>query len=557
MGKLAQSRSSASVAEGLKELELGREAYARRAWADAYRSLSLADVAAPLGVEALEMLARSAYLTGREGEYLRALDRAHHAYLEVGECLGAARCAFWMGLCLLFRGETGPATGWFGRAQRLIEREGQDCVEQGYLLLPLAEQNLAAANGQAAYATAVNAAEIGERFRDADLVACARHLQGRSLMLQGRVEEGLALLDEAMIAVIAGELSAIMTGLVYCSVIDSCQQVYALTRAREWTSALAEWCADQPQLVSFTGACLVHRAEIMQLHGAWPDAIEEARRACARFSERAGQSPAAAFYQQAEVQRLRGDFKAAEESYQRASRRGYEPQPGLALLRMAQGRPGVAAVAIRRVALAITDRLQRTRLLPAYVEIMLATGAIEEARSACRELDETAATYNIDVLSAIAAHSRGAVKLTEGDAGAALESLRFAFHVWQKVEAPYPAARARELMGLACRALGDVEGADLELEAAGVVFKRLGAVPDIARVAALTKGISPARLHGLTRRELQVLRLVAAGKTNKAIAAELCVSQRTVDRHVSNLFGKLDVASRAAATSYAHTHELI
>ncbi|HET7715705.1 MAG TPA: LuxR C-terminal-related transcriptional regulator [Bauldia sp.] len=558
MSKSTGRHPEATVASIGKSLQSGHEAYLRRDWADAYRLLSRADATAPLGAENLQMLAEAAYLIGHVDEYLRALDRAYHGYLHRGECLRAARCAFWIGLCLLLQGETGPATGWSGRARRLIERNGPDCVERGYLRLPLAEQSLMAADSQAAYDTAVSAVEIGERFGEPDLIACARHLQGRSLILQGRVTEGLALLDEAMVAVVAGELSPIMTGLIYCSVIDSCQQIYAFGRAREWTSALARWCADQPQLANFTGICRVRRAEILQLQGAWPDAIEEARLACGQFSEQAKHLVGAGFYQQAEVQRLRGDFEAAEEAYQAASGRGYEPQPGLALLRLAQGRADIAAAAIRRVvASAKTDQLQRTRLLPAYVEIVLTMGAIEEAQSACRELDELARTYDTEVLRAIADQSRGAVKLVEGNAGAALELLRSAFHVWEQVEAPYPAARARELIGLACRALGDMDGAGLELEAARVAFERLGAVPDLARVDALKKRSSPAQLHGLTRRELQVLRLIAAGKTNKVIAAKLFVSQRTVDRHVSNLFGKLNVPSRTAATSYAYTHKLI
>ena len=503
------------------------------------------------------MLATSAYLIGREDEYLRALDRVHHLYLDTREDARAARCAFWMGLCLLFRGEAGPATGWFGRAQRLLEREGLDCVEQGYLLLPLVEKQLLDSDSRTAHATAVRAADIGERFEEPDLIACAHHLQGRALMQQGQVERGLALLDEAMVAVIAGELSPIMTGLIYCSVIDSCLQVYAFARAREWTSALAQWCAEQPQLVSFTGTCLVHRAEVMQLNGAWPDAIAEARRACAGFLRGVEQqAPAAAFYQQGEVNRLRGEFKAAEEAYREASRRGLEPQPGLALLRMTRGRTNDAAAAIRRVTASTRDKIQRTRLLPAYIEIMLALGDIPEARDAARELDEIAGAHDIRVLRAIAAQSRGSVELAEGEASTAVTSLRYAFEIWQQVEAPYPAARVRELVGLACRALGDDEGARLEFDAAKVVLERLGAMPDLARIDSLAKNAPLAQRHGLTARELQVLRLIAVGKTSKAIAAELFLSHRTIDRHVSNLFGKLDVTSRAAATNYAHKHNL-
>ena len=458
----------------------------------------------------------------------------------------------------MFRGETGRGTGWLAGARRLIERENADCVELGYLLLPTAEQLLGTDDYDNAYATAAEAVEIGDRFGEADLIACARHVQGRALMLKQQVAEGLALLDEAMIAVTEGELSPLMTGLIYCSVIDACQQVYALARAREWTTALAQWCEAQPQMVAFTGTCLVHRAEIMQLSGAWRDAIEEAQRACERYArENKQQPPAAAFYQQAEVHRLRGEFRAADEAYRDASQRGFEPQPGLALLRMAEKRTDAAAAAIRRVVGATTEQLQCARLLPAYVEIMLAVGDIEAARSACRELANIAESFGTGALGAMAAHARGAVELAEGDARAALGSLRRAFEAWRKVEAPYEVARVRVLAGLACRALGDDEGAGLELDAARAAFERLGAAPDLARVDSLTRYAASGPPHGLTPRQLQVLRLIAAGKTNKAIAAELFLSEKTIDRHVSNIFNKLDVPSRAAATAYAYEHKLI
>lgn len=558
MGDLEQRQQRNRPSERSGQLELGRRAYDRRAWDDAYRQLSLADEAARLTVDDLELLALSAYLTGRDDDYLRVLERAHHAYLDASEGLRAVHCAFWLGLRLVFRGEMGPATGWFARARRLLERERHDCAEQGYLLLPVVEQHRAAGDCEAAYEVASGAAEIGERFRDADLVACARHLQGRVRLQQGQVAAGLALLDEAMVAVTAGELSPLVTGLIYCSVIEACQQVYALARAREWTSALAKWCAEQPQLVSFTGTCLVHRAEIMQLSGAWRDAIEEAQGAYERLLQvNNRKDAAAASYRQAEVLRLRGEFAEAEQAYRSASQWGWEPQPGLALLRMAQGRPDAAAMAIRRAASTITERLKRARLLPAYIEIVIAVGDIEEAQPACRELEEIADGFGTEVLRAIAAHARGAVDMAEGDARAALGSLHRALEVWRQVEAPYEAARVRVLIGLACRALGDDDGAALELDAARTVFEQLGAAPDLARVDSLIQGAPTAHSHGLTRRELQVLRLVAAGKTNKAIAGKLCLSERTIDRHVSNIFNKLNVSSRAAATAYAYQNKLI
>jgi DNA-binding CsgD family transcriptional regulator len=538
------------------ELQMGRESYRRRAWGDAYDSLSHADRATPLGADDLELFAAAAYLTGRELEFHGALDRAHHAHLDAGDRVRAARCAFWSGLNLLLRGDTAQATGWLGRARRLVE--GDDCVERGYLLLPVAEQRLGEGNDAGAHAAAVGAAEIGDRFRDADLIACARHVQGRVLIHEGKVEAGLALLDEAMLAVVTGELAPIMTGLIYCSVIDACQEIQAVRHAREWTTALARWCEQQPQMVAFTSTCLVHRAEVMQLSGAWADAMAEACRACERFSQGLERNPpAAAFYRRAELHRLRGELAAADEAYLTASRLGREPQPGLALLRLAQGRNEAASAAIRRVVSATTDPLQRARLLPAHVEIMLAVGDLDEARSACRALEESAATFDTEVLRALAAQARGALAVAERDAQAAVDALRRAFELWQRVEAPYEAARVRVLMGLACRSLGDDEAGDLELGAARAVFERLGAAPDLARLDSIRERSASARRPPLTPRELQVLRRVAAGKTNKVIAAELFLSERTIDRHVSNIFRKLNVHSRAAATAHAYDRKLL
>ncbi|WP_234945183.1 LuxR family transcriptional regulator [Anaeromyxobacter sp. Fw109-5] len=422
----------------------------------------------------------------------------------------------------------------------------------------MAEQRLGEGDGAGAHVVAARAAGLGDRFRDADLIACARHVQGRALIQVGQVQAGLALLDEAMLAVVAGELAPIMTGLIYCSVIDACQELQALRPAREWTTALARWCEQQPQLVAFTSTCLVHRAEIMQLNGAWTEAMAEACRACERFSQGLERvPPAAAFYRRAELHRLRGELAAAEEAYRTASRLGRDPQPGLALLRLAQGRTDAASAAIRRVVGATPDPLQRAKLLPAQVEIMLAVGGVDEARSACRALEECAETFDTEVLRALAAQARGAVLLAEREAQAALGALRRAFELWQRVEAPYEAARVRALMGLACRSLGDHEAADLELGAARAVFEGLGASPELARLDAIRERSTPAGRSPLTPRELQVLRLVAAGRTNKAIAAELFLSERTIDRHISNIFRKLNVPSRAAATAHAYDRKLL
>jgi DNA-binding CsgD family transcriptional regulator len=550
-------KSPSQRAGGGHPLECGRKHYEFRAWADAYNALSLADREAPLEAADLERFAMAAYLTGRDDEYLGTLERAHNAHLNAGQCARAVRCAFWLGFRLLMRSETGRATGWLARAQRLLEGAAQECAERGYLLLPVVEQRLESGDFETAYASATDAAAIGERCGDVDLVACARHQQGRIRLQQGQLETGLALLDETMLAVTAGELSPLVTGLMYCSVIAACQQVYALDRTREWTAALARWCQGQPDMVAFAGVCQVHRAEIMQLQGAWPDAIDEARRACARSQGVNQQAAAAAFYQQAEVHRLKGEFAAAEEAYRGASQLGLEPQPGLAMLRLVQGQSDAAATAIRRIASTTDDRLKRLSLLPAYVEIMLAAGEVRDARTASRELEDIARSFDTGVPGAIAAYACGAVDLAEGDAQAALGSLRRAFDVWQRIEAPYAAARVRVLIGLACRALGDEDGAGLEIDAARAVFERLGAAPDLARIEPLMKRPSSGHAHGLTTRELQVLRLVAAGETNKAIAGKLFLSQKTIDRHVSNILTKLDVTSRTAAAAFAYQRKLV
>jgi ATP/maltotriose-dependent transcriptional regulator MalT len=541
--------------ESLRDLQRARDCYRRGAWSDAYEAFASADRDSSLGTGDLELLATSAYLIGRDTEYLKALERAHLLYLKAGELLRSARCIFWLGFRLALRGDIGQATGWFGRAERMLKRETTPNVEEGYLLVPVVEQRLDAGEFDAAYAAAARAAELGERFEDVDLTTMAHHQQGRARLGQGRFEEGLALLDEVMVAVIAGQLSPIVTGLMYCSVIDSCTQIYALGRASEWTWALARWCDAQPDMVAFTGLCLVHRAEILELSGAWAPAMDQAQRARENraVSER---TVGAALCRLGTLHRLKGEFAAAEKAYRAASQAGCDPLPGLALLRLAQGRPAAALAAIRRALKGVTNAWDRTKILPDYVEILLANGDVREARKVSGELDELANALKPGILGAIAAQTRGAVELAQGKAEAALVSLRCAAHAWQEVKAPYPVARIRVLMGLAYRDLGDAEGSALELEAARAVFERLGALPDVERVDAFKRSPS-GEGHRLTVRELEVLRLIAAGHTNKAIAKRLFVSERTVDRHVSNIFGKLKVFSRAAATAYAYEHAMI
>jgi DNA-binding CsgD family transcriptional regulator len=535
--------------EVIDELQRGRDAYAERAWAQVAEALSAADEHGALGPPDLELLADALFMLGREAEHFATLERAHQGYVEAGAPAHAASCAFWIGMRLFMGGEMGRGGGWLARAQRLLEQEGGDCAERGYLMMPEVMRLQASGDIDSAVATACAGAEIGRRFGDDDLFALATHTQGSILIEAGRVREGLALLDEAMLTVMSGGVSPIPAGIVYCGSISGCRAAFEPGRAREWTEALHAWCERQPDMLAFTGDCHVHRGELMELHGAWDEALAELDRAAER-ARRAGNTrvTAQAAYRRGEILRRKGDLAAAEGCYREAARGGCEPQPGLALLRLAQGNAGAAVAAIRRVLDEMADPVQRAAVLPAGVEIMLGAGDVDAAREACCELEAIAAERPSDLLAATVAHTRGAVELAGGDARAALPHLRRALTAWHDLGAPYEAARARLLVAEACAALGDADSATLDSAAAREALAALGAAagPDGARDT-----------HGLTARELQVLGLVARGRTNKAIADELVLSERTVDRHVSNILAKLRVSSRAAATAYAYEHRLL
>lgn len=539
-------------------LREGRAAFDRGQWDAAWDRLSEAAREGSPGPEDLELLATAAYLVGRAEDSDDAWSRAHHDYLARGDVVPAARCAFWLGFLLLMAGERARGNGWVARARRLLDDATRDCVERGFLLLPRALRALGEGEPDRARAAFERASEIARRFDDADLLALSTMGRGQTLIRLGRVEDGAALLDESMVAVEAGELGPVVVGIVYCAVIETCREVFDLRRAQEWTAALSDWCASQPGLIPFRGQCLIRRAEILQLQGRWPEAMEEARRACDLLKGARGEAAAGdAFYRRAELHRLRGEDREAERCYRRASKWGRDLQPGLALLRLAQGRVADAEAAIRRVLAERSQPLARARVLPAAVEILLESGEVPEARAAAGELSEIAADRDAPLLDAAADRASGAVLLAEGEARAALESLRSARRKWDEIDAPYEAARVRVLIGLACRELGDDDTAEMELDAARWALDELGAEPELARIEILERGDAPDDRRGLTARELEVLRLVASGATNAAVGERLSISERTVERHVSNIFQKIGVSSRSAATAYAYEHDLV
>jgi ATP/maltotriose-dependent transcriptional regulator MalT len=529
-----------------------REAYERRDWVLALDRLRGAGDLAP---EDTMALATSAYLLGNADEAVRALQAGYQDRVRNGDSLGAARFASWLGLLLNVRGESAVGGGWVARAQRLLETESEDVVERGYLLAHEFFQHLARGDLARAAETAARVVETGRRFNEHDLIAQGLMMQGRMMIYSGRVPEGVTLLDEAMVGLSAGEVSPIIAGMAYCSLIEACQELSDFSRAASWTSALTRWCDAQPGLVPYTGQCSLHRGQIMRLRGAYDEALAEFAFAQRRYEKEGTVAPAGmALTEQGDVLRIRGKLDEAEAAYRQAAELGHEPQPGLALAWLARGRTTAAISAVRRLLAEAQGPVHRSWMLPAAVEVLVSGRLLDEARQNSDELTGIASAFGNSALRAMAAYAAANVELVSGELENSLSRARESYRLWSDIGAPYEAARARVLVARALRELGDEDSATTELAVARRAFAEVGAAPAAQEVDRL---LGRARPGGLTEREIEVLRLVAEGRSNPDIAHALVLSHKTVERHLSNIFTKLDVPSRTAAAAYAHEHGLM
>jgi DNA-binding CsgD family transcriptional regulator len=541
----------------------GREAFARRKWREAYELLAAADRDVPLESADLERFATAAYLIGEDAHAAANWTRAHYDLIDQGHVERAARWGFWLSLHMLLAGEMAQANGWLARSQRLLKDREEACAERGYGLIVSGLLAMGKGNTKSARVSFEQAIALAEHFGDPDLLTLGLLGQGQSLIQSRKSAEGVSRLDEAMVAVTAGDVSPVLAGIVYCAVILTCQRIFDLPRAREWTRELDSWCTSQTDLVPYRGQCLVHRSEILQLDGDWHGALAEVMKARDHLAERSETVVGRACYQQGELHRLRGEFAQADEMYHEAGRYGCEPQPGMSLLRLAEGKLDAALAAIRGVA-DFAGSLQgpgavspHPKLLGPYVEILISTGDLGTARAAAEELTRIATAIDAPFLLATSTQATGAVLLAEGKLKAAVALLREAWAIWQQLETPYEAARVRVLIGQVCQRLGDHQTARTHFDAARSVFGQLGAAPDLAELERLTSTASAGPFGKLTDRESEVLSLVASGETNRQIAATLGISEHTIARHLSNIFDKLGVTSRTAASAFAHRNKLV
>jgi len=465
-------------------LDDARKALDRHAWAEALTLLRQADAASGLDAEGLEMLADAAWWMAEPDESLAARERAHAAYASAGNTRRAAAVALRLGQDNGNKRAYAAAGAWLQRAEKLLEGD-EDCVEYGYLLFVQIAVAHAEMGLDQTVAIAHRAGDLGKRYGDRDLQAFAAMGEGLTRIAYGDVAEGLASLDRATVAAVAGELTVFTTGWVYCGTIGACRDLADYRRASEWTEATTRWCERQ-SVTGFPGICRVNRAEVIERRGSWAQAEQEARKACDELQRfQISEVAALGFYAIGDIRLRMGDLPAAEDAFRRAHELGTVPEPGLALVRLAQGDPAAAAASLKRALANEQERSPRARLLPAEVEVALAVGDRERAREASKELDALAVTFGTVAMDAIAGSARAALQLADGDAVAAEKTIGAALRQWQELEMPYDVAKARVLLAAALRAQGDEAAAKLELQAARTTFERLGARLDTRRASEL------------------------------------------------------------------------
>ncbi|HSL11275.1 MAG TPA: LuxR C-terminal-related transcriptional regulator [Actinomycetota bacterium] len=531
-----------------------RDAYARRDWTTARDRFLTARERTGLTVDDVNALADAAWWIGDMDAALEHSEEVYRRCLQGDRPAEAAMSALGIGYLLFLRGDDVAGSGWISRAQRLL-RDEPERVEHGYLRYLDVEGGLERHDAPAVLAAATEVQAFGKRFGDPNLVTLGILGEGRGLIRLGRVREGVALLDEAALSLRSDELLPEWAGNLYCHLVAACAELGDVRRASDWTDALTAWCERMSPAAVFTGICRVHRAQLMHLRGGWEMAEEEALRVCRELDGIHAATVAESWYALGEIRRLRGDHDGARAAYERARELGRDPQPGVAMLSVAEGHVSVAAAAIRSALSATTEPLARARLLPAQVEIAIEAGDRSTAAAACDELATVASAFASSGLEASARHARGALTLAEGAPAEALGILLDAIRRWQHVDAPYEVARARVLAARAYAELGDEGSSRAELEAADRGFARLG-----AGEAGRGRGVphlTAAAPGGLSEREVEVLRLVASGRTNRDVARTLVISEKTVARHLSNIFAKLGVASRTEAAAYAFERGIV
>jgi DNA-binding CsgD family transcriptional regulator len=531
-----------------------RELFDALRWRRCLQRLAEADAEQPLDGECLELLGHAAYLTGADEQAATAFARAYQCHLETGDVRAAARSAGWASLTLENAHEPVRSRAWAARAERLIEEHELGGAEAAWLLSYRAHEHLLAQHVEEAMATARAGERAGLAARDADAVVLSRLTIAFGHLMSGERPEAVRVLDEIMLAVSSDETSPTVVGMTYCISVAACVRMRDVVRARSWTATLDRWCAARPDLVAFRGTCLVHRAQMSTMDGDWTAALGEAVTA-QRLLE--GPSAGLAEYQLGELRRLMGDAVEAENCYRRANALGVQPEPGLSRLRVTQGRADVASRTLERLCGEPRPPEDRAELLAARVSADLALGDVVHARATTDELRAIVGPLTTALLDGLADQSEGAVLLAEGRPDAALVVLGLARRRWTELDLPHACAEVRVMAGQCLRALDEPESAELEFSAARACFERLGAAPDLAGLEALTPAHPGPRPGALTGREVEVMRLVAAGHTNRTIAGRLCLSEKTVARHLANIYAKLDVPSRAAATAYAYEHDLL